>query len=456
MFVTVTLNSGHGIVLGPRFFLSANVGLPKPAVATLSELLAGKVIEVPDSATQIIVTSNGACENSITLTVGVIPTTTTAAPTTTTAAPTTTTAAPTTTTAAPTTTTAAPETTTTEPPTTTTAAPTTTSTTTSGGGPACGYGDGLTIVCDTTTTTTTTAAPTYNFVRCDVYSCTGGGALLDSNVIVRIPTGLPTPSQFSSIRWYYTTPFDGKAYELISTIASGPSYVATLVNNPQSSRSSACSTGASVTTTTTTSTTTTTTTTTTAAPACNEWNLYTNGDAGDAGCFDYIDCTGAPQNVCVDNSASVTICAFGTPSQSSGTGVNASNQGPCATTTTTTAAPTTTTAAPSGTFTIKNTSGSGLIGDVYGPGGIYFYVTTAGSFPISTGQQVDAGGASLTGSDVIVEISSFVSTSCLSLYINGGLSGQLQVDATGQHTFTNKTFTSSDVVLIEYVSGTCA
>jgi hypothetical protein len=38
----------------------------------------------------------------------------------------------------------------------------------------------------------------------------------------------------------------------------------------------------------------------------------------------------------VDNSASVTICALGTPSQSSGTGVNASNQGPCATTTTTT------------------------------------------------------------------------------------------------------------------------
>ena len=130
------------------------------------------------------------------------------------------------------------------------------------------------------------------------------------------------------------------------------------------------------------------------------------------------------------------------------------------TTTTTTAAATTTTttttAAPSGTFTVKNTSGSGVISDVYGPGGIYFYVTTAGSFPISTGQQVDAGGASRTGDDIIVEISSYSSTSCLSLYINGGLSGQLEVSGNGTYTFTNKTFTSSDDVLIEYVSGFCA
>jgi hypothetical protein len=263
MFVTVTLNSGHGISLGPRFFLSSNVGEPVPAEATLSELLAGKVIEVPDSATQIEVASNGACTNSLVLNIGSVPTTTTAAPTTTTAAPTTTTAAPTTTTAAPTTTTAAPETTTTAAPTTTTAAPTTTTTTTSGGGPACTY-DGLTIVCDTTTTTT--AAPTYSFLRCDVYSCTGGGALLESDVIVRIPTGSPTPSQFSSFRWYYTTPFDNKAYYLTSTSVSGPFYDATLVNNPQTSRSSACSVGA-----------TTTTTTTTAAP--NTFNVTANGSA---------------------------------------------------------------------------------------------------------------------------------------------------------------------------------
>jgi hypothetical protein len=61
----------------------------------------------------------------------------------------------------------------------------------------------------------------------------------------------------------------------------------------------------------------------------------------------------------------------------------------------------------------------------------------------------------LTGSDVIVEISSFSSTSCLSLYVNSGLIGQLEVSGNGTYTFTNKTFTSSDDVLIEYVSGFC-
>jgi len=112
MFVTVTLNSGYGISLGPKFFLIPNVGYATPFEASISELLAGKVIEISDSATELQVISNGACENGITLIIGAPPTTT-AAPTTTT----TTTAAPTTTT---TTTTAAP----------TTAAPTTTTTTT--------------------------------------------------------------------------------------------------------------------------------------------------------------------------------------------------------------------------------------------------------------------------------------------------------------------------------------
>ena len=149
MFVTVTLTSPYGISLGPRFFLIPNVGYATPWEANISELLAGKVIEVDDTATELQVISNGACENGITLIIGAPPTTTTttAAPTTTTttAAPTTTT----TTTAAPTTTTttAAPTTTTTT--TTTTAAPTTTTTTTTTAAP--------------TTTTTTTAAPnTFN------------------------------------------------------------------------------------------------------------------------------------------------------------------------------------------------------------------------------------------------------------------------------------------------------
>jgi hypothetical protein len=232
----------------------------------------------------------------------------------------------------------------------------------------------LTVVCDATTTTT--AAPTYSFVRCDVYSCNFAGDLLDSNVIVRIPTGTPTPSIFSSLRWYFATPFDNKAYYLTSTSVSGPSYAATLVNDPQLSRSSACFQGGIAPTTTTTSTTTTTTTTTTAAPA--------------------------------------------------------------------------------GTFTVKNTSGSGQIDNVVSFGGVAFYFTSTGNFPLTYGQQLDGGGASLTGADIFVDISSNFAVSCLSLYINGALSGQLEVSGNGTYTFTNKTITSSDVVLIEYVSGTCA
>ncbi len=337
MFVTVTINGGHGISLGPRFFLSSNVGEPVPAEATLSELLAGKVIEVPDSATQIEVASNGACTNALLLNIGSVPTTTTAAPTTTTAAPTTTTAAPTTTTAAPTTTTAAPITTTTAAPiTTTTAAPETTTTTTTTVAPACTY-DGLTIVCDATTTTTTTAAPVYDYLRCDVYSCTGGGTLLESDVIVRILEGSPIPSQFSSFRWYYTTPFDGKAYYLTSTSVAGPFYDATVVNNPQTSRSSACSVGASVTTTTTTSTTTTTTTTTTAAPVCDQYEIqnFTESSIG----ISYYDCSGNYTALSIGSGNNLIFCSNVSYGAIDAGGGTLTNIGSCGGTTTTTAAP---------------------------------------------------------------------------------------------------------------------
>jgi hypothetical protein len=73
MFVTVTLNSGYGISLGPKFFLNPNVGTSTPPQATLTELLAGKIIEVSDSATTIQIVSNGICENSITLSITSIP-----------------------------------------------------------------------------------------------------------------------------------------------------------------------------------------------------------------------------------------------------------------------------------------------------------------------------------------------------------------------------------------------
>jgi hypothetical protein len=162
----------------------------------------------------------------------------------------------------------------------------------------------------------------------------------------------------------------------------------------------------------------------------------------------------AGKSVSVDDAATqVTIT-------STGTCTNAATQTiPCAggtTTTTTTGAPTTTTTtgAPA-SFTVRNTTGSGQIDDVVGFGGVYFYFFDTGFFPITTGNQATGGGASITGSDIFVDISNYFSTSCLSLYINGGLSQSIQITANGTYTFIDKTFTSSDVVLIEYVSGTC-
>jgi hypothetical protein len=233
-------------------------------------------------------------------------------------------------------------------------------------------------------------------------------------------------------------------------------------------------------TTTTTTTTTeapTTTTTTTVAPTCSSFTLtdepanvsglevrYRKCSTGDVvtesvdaqlstdngnGTFTYIICVDQISSystpVCVESGIEVS-CPVGWSM-----GAPCGGGGGTTTTTTTT----TTTGAP-GSFTVKNTSGSGQIDDVVGPGGAYFYFFNTGNFPLTSGQQADGGGGSLTNSDIFVDISNFSSTSCLSLYLNSALIGQLEVSANGTYTFTNKTFTSSDVVLIEYVSGVCA
>jgi hypothetical protein len=81
MYVTITLNSGLGADTGPNFNLTADVGSVTPSTATKSELLAGKQVLVNDNATQITVTSTGACTTSIILNIsGQTTTTTTAAP----------------------------------------------------------------------------------------------------------------------------------------------------------------------------------------------------------------------------------------------------------------------------------------------------------------------------------------------------------------------------------------
>jgi hypothetical protein len=69
MNVIVTLNAGLGSDLGPNFDLTADVGVVAPATATLTELLAGKTVVADNTATQITVTSTGACTNSLNLSI---------------------------------------------------------------------------------------------------------------------------------------------------------------------------------------------------------------------------------------------------------------------------------------------------------------------------------------------------------------------------------------------------
>ena len=128
------------------------------------------------------------------------------------------------------------------------------------------------------------------------------------------------------------------------------------------------------------------------------------------------------------------------------------------TTSTTTAPPTTSTTTTTTTaaagFIISNTTGSGQIDNVTTTGGASFYTINTGSFPVTNGNQITGLGF-LTASPIFVDISNFTSTSCLSLYINGVLNEAQTVSGNGTITFSNKTFTISDSVLIEYVLGVC-
>jgi hypothetical protein len=108
-----------------------------------------------------------------------------------------------------------------------------------------------------------------------------------------------------------------------------------------------------------------------------------------------------------------------------------------------------------GTFTIENMTGSGQIDDITTTGGAYFYFVDSGSFPVPNGQQIDASGASLTNQPIFIDISNVTGQSCLSLYINNVLNDQFQISMNGEYSFFNKTFTTSDVVLIQYTSGDC-
>lgn len=67
MNVLVTLNSGLGADLGPNFNLTADVGTVTPSTASKTELLAGVTVAVNGSATEVVVTSDSNCTNSITI-----------------------------------------------------------------------------------------------------------------------------------------------------------------------------------------------------------------------------------------------------------------------------------------------------------------------------------------------------------------------------------------------------
>ena len=168
----------------------------------------------------------------------------------------------------------------------------------------------------------------------------------------------------------------------------------------------------------------------------------------------------------------INDCGGGSPTTSTTTSTTTAAPTTSTTTSTTTAAPTstttttsTTTAAPTTStttttttaaagFIIRNTTGSGQIDNVTSTGGTSFYTINTGSFPVTNGNEITGIGF-LTASPIFVDISSFTSTSCLSLYINGVLDESQSVSSNGTITFLNKTFTTSDAVLIEYVLGVC-
>jgi hypothetical protein len=400
-------------------------------------------------------------------------TTTTAAPTTTTTS--TTTAAPTTSTTT-STTTAAPTTSTTT--TSTTAAPTTTTTTTTTAAPT-----------TTTTTSTTTAANFSNTIGF-------GGAPEDACGFLASGSVTGDAPLFCDC-----TTFTGAIFAAASTgtwyVSFGGNVVSVSVinGNPVATVTSSCIACSSITSTTTTTTTaapttTTTTTTTTAAPTTSTSTTTTTAlacvtsvtfDVDIAGSVSYTDCCGVVNNIsfgigpqvindCLQNGSlvgttasisSVTYNSTGCSCTSTTTTTTTAAPTTSTTTTSTTAAPTTTsttttsTTAAVGGFTISNPSGSGQIDDVTTTGGASFYVINSGSFPVTTGASVVAGLASLTGDPVIVDISSYTTNSCLSLYINGIFNESVTVTASGTYTFTNKTFSTSDTVLLEYVSGIC-
>ena len=105
-------------------------------------------------------------------------------------------------------------------------------------------------------------------------------------------------------------------------------------------------------------------------------------------------------------------------------------------------------------FFATNSGGSGSIADVDDGSGGYFYTVDVGSYPLTTGQQLEGTHGSYTGV-IRVNISSNASASCLILYINNVIVETIGVPSSGFYTFSSVTISSSDLVEVEYILGSC-
>jgi len=188
-----------------------------------------------------------------------------------------------------------------------------------------------------------------------------------------------------------------------------------------------------------TTTTTTSTSTTTNAPICT----YAGGSAT----ITYTSTT---------TTSTSTTAAPTTTSTSTSTSTTTLPPTTTTTTTSTTSTSTsTTTAAPGGSFTVTNTASDGQIEDVNTTSGAYFYFFNSGFFPITIGQNASGGGATITNGPIYVELSGVTTAKCMTLTVNSIDIETLYVAGSGTYTFSNVTFTSSDVVVIEYGTLSC-
>jgi len=188
-----------------------------------------------------------------------------------------------------------------------------------------------------------------------------------------------------------------------------------------------------------TTTTTSTTSTTTNAPICT----YNGGSA----VITYTSTT----------TTSTSTTAPTTTTSTSTSTTSTTTQAPTTTTTSTTTEPptTTTTTTTGGIFTVTNTASDGQIEDVNTTSGAYFYFFNSGAFPITIGQNASGGGATITNGPIYVELSGVTTAKCMTLAVNSIDIETLYVGGSGTYTFSNVTFTSSDVVVIEYGTFSC-